>query len=85
MFSPQVVSILLDMDVDIDRKNKYGHTALTWACASGHADVVRLLLFKGANIHHQTVEGRTCLHYACKYAKVKYHIHVVVLMIVLTI
>ena len=33
--------------------------------------MVRLLLFNGANAYHQTLEGRTGLHYACLYAKAK--------------
>jgi ankyrin repeat protein len=64
-----VVSKLIDLDVEIDHKNRFGHTALTWACSTGHAEIVRILLFNGANIHHRTNEGRTGLHYACLYTK----------------
>ena len=62
---------LLDDDVNVDATNKFGHTALTAACAGGHTDMVRLLLFKGADIHHRTAEGRTGLHYACLYSKAR--------------
>lgn len=64
-----VVLELIDMGVDINAANQYGHSALTWACLCGHSDVVRALLSKGADIFHQTVEGRTGLHYACLYIK----------------
>ena len=37
----------------------------------GHTEVVRVLLFRGANIHHVTNEGRNGLHYACLYAKAR--------------
>ena len=93
-----VVIELIEQDVKLDDTNKFGHTALTWACAGthsltysltylltrsltylltlsltigGHTEVVRVLLFRGANIHHVTNEGRNGLHYACLYAKAR--------------
>lgn len=62
---------LLEFGVKIDAQNKFGHTAFTVASASGNSEMVRLLMFHGANPYHQTLEGRTALHYACKYAKAK--------------
>ncbi len=66
-----VCSVLIDLGAKVEHTNKYGHTALTWACTVGHGDVVRLLLFHGANINHRTLEGRTGLHYACLYLKAR--------------
>lgn len=67
----EVVERLIEYKVPIDHTNKFGHTAFTCACAAGNSDVVRLLLFHGANVHHITSEGRTGLHYSCMYAKAR--------------
>jgi ankyrin repeat protein len=67
----EIVNILLDYKTPIDKTNRFGHTALTYAAAGGHSTVIRLLLFNGAKYDHRTNEGRTCLHYACLYAKAK--------------
>ena len=66
-----VVTALLDLGCKVEHKNRYGHTAFTWACTVGHAEVVKTLLFHGANIHHKTLEGRSGLHYACLYLKAR--------------
>lgn len=42
-----VVYKLIELGTPIDHQNKYGHTALTYACCIGHAEVVRHLLHKG--------------------------------------
>ena len=40
--------------VDVNSQTESTHdTALTLACAGGHAELVRLLLAKGANIEHR--------------------------------
>ena len=67
----EVVYKLLDMGVNIDSGNKHGHNPLVWACICGHNEVIKALLFRGANINHITEEGRNCLHYTCQYAKPK--------------
>jgi hypothetical protein len=43
------VKELLDKRVDINAANRYGGTALAFACDKGHTEVVRLLLERGAN------------------------------------
>lgn len=68
---PDLVTLLLDFDAELEQQNKYGYTALSCACAGGHADIVRLLIFTGANLHHKTNEGRTGLHLACMYLKAR--------------
>ena len=35
---------MLDYDADINKTNKYGDTALHWACRKGYIDIVKLLL-----------------------------------------
>lgn len=66
-----VVNELIALGCAIDKTNKYGHSAFTWACLCGHGEMVRTLLLQGANAEHQTNEGRTGLHYACLYAKAR--------------
>ena len=65
----EVVIELLEMGAQLEETNKYGHNALIWACMCGNAEVVRILLEKKSNIAHQALDGRTCLHFACEYAK----------------
>ena len=36
-----VCAVLIDLGARVEHSNKYGHTALTWCCTVGHADVVR--------------------------------------------
>ena len=68
---PELVTLLVDLDCDLEAVNKYGYTALSCACCAGHADIVRTLLYAGANLHHKTNEGRTGLHLACMYLKAR--------------
>jgi hypothetical protein len=55
-----VVATLLDMNVDVNMANKFGHTAFTFACCGGHTRIAMLLLKRGANIFHKTGEGSYC-------------------------
>lgn len=44
--------------VDVDSQTESNHdTALTLACAGGHAELVTLLLAKGADIEHRDKKG----------------------------
>jgi ankyrin repeat protein len=43
-----VVKLLLDKGADLQSKDKYGRTPLSWAAEKGHEAVVKLLLKKGA-------------------------------------
>ena len=65
----KLVHALCENHVPIDEGDKYGISPLCWASASGHGDVVKALLFHGANINHKSAEGRTALHYACLHSK----------------
>src|SRR5262245_26656349 len=42
---------LLDQGVKVDSTNKYGVTALGFACSKGHLDAVQLLVERGANVN----------------------------------
>eukprot|EP01031_Cornospumella_fuschlensis_P029897 gene29897-36102_t len=66
-----VVDQLVELKSPINQANRFGHSALTLAVCAGHSDIVSFLLFKSADVYHQTLEGRTALHYACFYKKAK--------------
>ncbi|PVD39592.1 hypothetical protein C0Q70_02227 [Pomacea canaliculata] len=53
---------LYPTSVDVDSQTESNHdTALTLACAGGHAELVSLLLAKGADIEHRDKKGFTPL------------------------
>ena len=60
---------MIEKGTPVDTPDKYGINPLIWASISGHGDVVRALLFCGANIHHKCRIGRSSMHYACIHSK----------------
>ncbi|CAN0257168.1 unnamed protein product, partial [Ectocarpus sp. 12 AP-2014] len=54
---PRVASLLSRTDCD-------GHTALDWACYSGHTGVAKLLVEHGLNPWAVDAGGKNCLHWA---------------------
>uniref|UniRef100_A0A0B7BHM0 Uncharacterized protein n=1 Tax=Arion vulgaris TaxID=1028688 RepID=A0A0B7BHM0_9EUPU len=59
---PGTVASSLYSSVDVDSQTESNHdTALTLACAGGHAELVSLLLVKGADIEHRDKKGFTPL------------------------
>ncbi|CAM9264472.1 unnamed protein product, partial [Ectocarpus sp. 6 AP-2014] len=54
---PRVASLLSRTDCD-------GHTALDWACYSGHTGVAKLLVERGLNPWSLDAGGKNCLHWA---------------------
>lgn len=52
---------LLDGGTDVDAEDEQGWTALSWAAGQGHADLVRLLLERGADPIHAGRDQRTPL------------------------
>ncbi|CAN0203640.1 unnamed protein product, partial [Ectocarpus fasciculatus] len=54
---PRVASLLSRTDCD-------GHTALDWACYSGHTGAARLLVEHGLNPWSLDAGGKNCLHWA---------------------
>ena len=56
-----MVDMLLGHGADVDKKNRFGNTALSQAAAKGHERVVDALLRAGADINVQnTKAGRRC-------------------------
>lgn len=55
------VQALLDARAEVDRRNRFGDSAIMVAALNGHLDVVRLLRARGATLDH---EGWTALIYA---------------------
>ncbi|KAH8897563.1 hypothetical protein GQ53DRAFT_712018 [Thozetella sp. PMI_491] len=51
---------------DIDAKDGYGRTPLSWAAKEGHDAVVRLLLDRGAEIDMKDTNSRTLLSWAAE-------------------
>ncbi|KXH63431.1 hypothetical protein CSAL01_04545 [Colletotrichum salicis] len=54
------------VNIDINGKDSYGRTPLSWAAEYGHEAVVRLLLDRGAHIEAADEEGRTSLLWAAE-------------------
>jgi ankyrin repeat protein len=58
----KIIHFLLLAGANINKENKYGNTALIFACKNGHVAAVKLLLHnavKGANIYHTNIKGFT--------------------------
>ena len=58
------LQILLDKGANVNTKNKYGTTALIWACMRGHIHIVSYLLGVNANTNIQSKSGMTALMWA---------------------
>jgi ankyrin repeat protein len=52
---------LLSKGANVNSRDNYGDTPLTWAAVNCHLEVVRLLLEKGADANSRNDEGRTAL------------------------
>jgi ankyrin repeat protein len=59
-----VVRLLLEAKADVDKKNRYGRTALYWAANKGHEAMVWLLLEAKADVDAKDKDGRTALYWA---------------------
>jgi hypothetical protein len=59
-----IVEALIQKGVEIDAKNSYGQTPLSWAAHEGHKAVVKQLLDKGADLESQDREDLMPLHRA---------------------
>ncbi|XP_023733862.1 probable E3 ubiquitin-protein ligase XBOS32 isoform X1 [Lactuca sativa] len=61
----EIVSLLIESEVDINLRNYRGQTALMQACQYGHWEVVMTLVLYKANIHKTDhLNGSTALHLA---------------------
>ena len=65
------MNVLLAHGADINRKETWrGQTALMWAAAEGHSNVIRVLLARGADIHARSNGGFTPLLFAVREGKI---------------
>jgi hypothetical protein len=59
------VKAMLDKGVDVNSKNRYGATALSYACDRGNVDMVSLLIERGADLNAKdTFYGATPITWA---------------------
>jgi hypothetical protein len=68
--APEIVSLLLESNADVDITSKCGSTPLYFA-VQAHPSLVPLLISKGANVHIRTVQGYSPLMVAQDIATVK--------------
>tara|TARA_B100001758_G_scaffold140517_1_gene121071 strand:- start:176 stop:853 length:678 start_codon:yes stop_codon:yes gene_type:complete len=59
----KIVTSFLEV-VDIDEKNSYKMTALTWMSKEGHTKIVQILIEAGAGLDIMDYKGRTALIWA---------------------
>ncbi|MBT4227238.1 MAG: ankyrin repeat domain-containing protein, partial [Verrucomicrobia bacterium] len=60
----EVVKQHLAAGTDVDAKDKYEWTGLSWAAAEGQNEIVDLLIAKGADVNAKDYRVRTPLHSA---------------------
>ncbi|KAI4096813.1 MAG: hypothetical protein LQ339_006897 [Xanthoria mediterranea] len=56
-----VVRVLLDYGASVSKSDDQGRTALSWAAAVGHKEIVEMLLGANADIHHRDNDGHSPL------------------------
>ena len=61
-----VERLLQEEDIDVNKKDNQGSTALHEACEYGSNKIVKLLCYKGADISFADRDGVTPLHVACR-------------------
>ncbi|EJW72920.1 hypothetical protein WUBG_16172, partial [Wuchereria bancrofti] len=60
------VQYLLDHGADIEKSNQVGMTALHHAAKNGHANIVRILVQRGANYQKLTKDSiNNCYNHTC--------------------
>ncbi|MDX2050547.1 MAG: ankyrin repeat domain-containing protein [Rickettsiaceae bacterium] len=74
------VKLLLNRGVNIDKKDHFGQSAISWACDYGHRDIVKLLINSGAELskEHQIAGNalfRTVSGYDAEITKLEEHKH----------
>ncbi|MGC9057946.1 MAG: ankyrin repeat domain-containing protein, partial [Candidatus Micrarchaeia archaeon] len=62
----EIVKSLLEKDIDVNAKDKWGWTALMYAARDGRTEIVKLLLEKGADVNAKDILGLTALRYAAE-------------------
>nr|CCA18281.1 conserved hypothetical protein [Albugo laibachii Nc14]CCA18445.1 conserved hypothetical protein [Albugo laibachii Nc14] len=63
----ELMRILIEKEGNLDERDKYGLTALHWACDYGNLEAVQFLIRLGANTNavENRLFKRTPLHFAC--------------------
>ena len=65
--SVEAVRLLIARGADVNAKEpSQNQSALMWAAAERHADVVRLLVEAGADLQAHTKKGFTAIHFAAR-------------------
>jgi ankyrin repeat protein len=67
-----ILSLLLEHDVDVDIRDVEGATPLHWAPAGGNIDIGQWLLDHGADIHARDQDGLTPLFDAANHGQVEF-------------
>jgi ankyrin repeat protein len=62
--APLVKVLLEQQHIDLEAKDKHDNTALLAAAAGGYAEIVKLLIDKGADVNPQNDQGQTALDIA---------------------
>jgi hypothetical protein len=63
----QYGQLLIDRgDVEVNARDSHGNTALFWATANGHAEIVKLLLLAGSTPDQENNQGLKPLHQAAR-------------------
>lgn len=62
-----LVSLLVDDEVRVDMKDKYGMTAFMIAAAEGHDSILKFLSDHVKDANDKDCTGKTALHHACKH------------------
>ncbi len=60
----RIAGLLLEMNADINRRNRQGKTALMFAAEKGHGEIVQLLVEKGATINDRDRKKKSAADYA---------------------
>ena len=60
----EVVKSLLEAKAEVEAKDKYGRTPLSWAAVEGHSEVVKSLLQAKAEVDAKDNDGKTALELA---------------------
>ena len=53
----RVVSLLIDMEADMEMRDKNGETAMHYCTSNGHLDVVKIMVKRGGNIEAKNYNG----------------------------
>ena len=66
-----VVELLLDRGADVNSADTWrGQTALMWAAAEGHAEVIPAMLSYGADVTARSAKGWTALLFAVRQGQI---------------